>query len=66
MSEHLPYENLDQEFNDLPLPDENASWHRMKEMLDKDDDDGRIVPPVLLKSCFGWGMLLLAGLNSIA
>jgi hypothetical protein len=63
MSEHLPYENLDQEFNDLPLPDENASWHRMKEMLDKDDDDGRIVPPVLLKSCFGWGMLLLVGLT---
>jgi len=63
MSEHLPYESLDQELNDLPLPDENASWQKMKEMLDKDDDDGHIIPPVLLKSCFGWGMLLLAGLT---
>jgi len=63
MSEHLPYENLNQEFNDIPLPDENASWQKMKEMLDHDDDDGGIVPPVLLKSCFGWGMLLLVGLT---
>jgi len=63
MSKHLPYENVDEELHDLPLPDENASWQRMKEMLDRDDDDGRIVPPVLLKSCFGWGMLLLAGLT---
>ena len=63
MSEHLPYENVDPELNDLPLPDENESWQKMKEMLDRDDDDGHIIPPVLFKSCFGWGMLLLAGLT---
>ena len=61
MSEHLHNENMDQQFNDLPLPDENASWQKMKEMLDRDDDG--IVPPVLLTSCFGWGLLLLVGLT---
>ena len=63
MSEHLPYEELDQQFNDLPLPDESASWEKMKKKLDGDDDDGRIIPPVFLRSCLGWGMLLLVGLT---
>ena len=63
MSDQLPYEERDRCFNDLPLPDENASWQKMKEMLDRDDDDGRIIPPVFLKSCLGWGMLLLVGLT---
>jgi hypothetical protein len=63
MSDQLPYEETDQGFNDLPLPDENASWQKMKEMLDRDDDDSRIIPPVFLKSCLGWGMLLLVGLT---
>ena len=61
MSEQLPNEEMDQQFNDLPLPDEEASWQKMKELLDKDDDD-RIVPPVFLKSCLGWGIFLLVGL----
>jgi len=63
MNDHLPDEKMDQQFNDLPLPDEEASWQKMKEMLDKDDDDGPIVPPVLLRNCLGWGMLLLVGLT---
>jgi len=62
MSEHLPNEEMDRQFNDLPLPDEEASWQKMKELLDKDDDDDRIVPPVFLRSCMGWGFLLLTGL----
>ena len=65
MNEHLPNEKRDQQFNDLPLPDEDASWQKMKKMLDRDDDDGRIIPPVFLRSCLGWGMLLLIGLTVI-
>jgi hypothetical protein len=61
MSERLPYEEMDRQFNDLPLPDEEASWQKMKELLDDDDDD-IIPPPVFLRSCLGWGILLLIGL----
>ena len=63
MNEGFPGENMDQQFDDLPLPDENASWQKMKEMLDSDNDDGPIVPPVLLRSCLGWSILLLVGLT---
>lgn len=61
MSERLPYEEMDRQFNDLPLPDEEASWQKMKELLDDDDDD-IIPPPVFLRSCMGWGIILLVGL----
>jgi hypothetical protein len=44
------------------VPDEEASWQKMKELLD-DDDDGIVPPPVFLKSCLGWGLLLLTGLT---
>lgn len=64
MSEDLRYDKLDQQFNDLPMPDEEASWQKMKEMLD-DDDDSIVPPPVFLKSCLGWGILLLAGLTIV-
>jgi hypothetical protein len=63
MNEDLPNEEMDQRFNDLPLPDEEASWQKMNELLSKDEDDDRIVPPVFLSSCMGWGILLLAGLT---
>lgn len=61
MSERLSYEEMDRQFNDLPLPDEDASWQKMKELLDDDDDD-IVPPPVFLRSCAGWGILLLIGL----
>ena len=61
MSERLPYEEMDRQFNALPLPDQEASWQKMKELLDDDDDD-IIPPPVFLRSCMGWGILLLVGL----
>lgn len=61
MSERLPYEEVDRQFNDLPLPNEEASWQKMKELLDEDDDD-IVPPPVFLRSCMGWGILLLVGL----
>jgi hypothetical protein len=63
MSDHSRYEETDRQFHDLPLPNEDASWQKMKGLLDKDDDDDRIVPPVLLRSCLGWGIVLLAGLT---
>lgn len=63
MSDQLPNEEMDQQFDDLPLPDEEASWQRMKELLDKDDDDDHIIPPVFLRSCLGWGAFLLLGLT---
>ena len=63
MSEQLPNEEMDQQFNDFRLPDEEASWQKMKELLDKDDDDDRIVPPIFLRSCLGWGIFLLVGLT---
>lgn len=62
MREHSRYEEMDQQFNDLPMQDEETSWQKMKEMLD-DDDDNIVPPPVFLKSCLGWGILLLAGLT---
>jgi hypothetical protein len=60
MSEHSRYEKTDRQFNDLPIPDEEASWQKMKEILD-DDDDTIVPPPMFLKSCLGWA-ILLAGL----
>jgi len=58
MSEYLPYEQqLQQQLNDLPLPDENLAWADMKRRLEKDDDDGAIV--WWRRGCFLWGLLLL-------
>ena len=65
MSENTRYEEVDQQFNDLPMPDQEESWQKMKELLDKDDDDDRIVPPIFLNSCLGWGLLLLVGLTVV-
>jgi hypothetical protein len=59
MSERLPYEeSLPGQLNDLPVPDEEQSWQDMKKLLEKDDDD-RIVPPIFLRGCMGWMLLLL-------
>ena len=62
MSERKSYEDIDRQFSDLPMPDEEVSWQKMKERLDKEDDGGTVVPPVLLRTCMGWGIVLLAGL----
>jgi hypothetical protein len=53
------YEETDQQFNELPLPDEERSWQKMKELLNKDDDNEIVPPPVFFKSCLGWGLLFL-------
>ena len=40
MNDKLPYEeSLEQQLNDLPLPDEEQSWQKMKALLEDDDDD---------------------------
>lgn len=58
MSEQLPYEEqLAQQWNDLPLPDENMAWADMKRRLGEDDDK-----PVVAwwrRGCGLWGLLLL-------
>jgi hypothetical protein len=60
MRKHLRYDEMDQKFSDLPLPDEDVAWQKMNEMLDKDDNDPPVFP-VLFRSCFGWGIALMLG-----
>jgi hypothetical protein len=56
MNDRLPYEEqLAQQWNDLPLPDENMAWEDMKRRLE-DDDDGGIIP-IWLRGCGLWGLL---------
>src|SRR6188474_1703414 len=64
MSPLLPYElELNQNWNDLPLPDENMAWLDMKRRLDK--DERRRFFPFWFTGCAGWGLLaiLLLGLG---
>jgi hypothetical protein len=64
MNPLLPYElELNQNWNDLPLPDENMAWLDMKRRLDKDEK--RRFLPFWLTGCAGWGLLgiLLLGLG---
>ena len=62
MNDRLPYEEqLAQQWNDLPLPDENMAWDDMKRRLDEDDND-RIIP-IWLRGCGIWalvGIVLIA------
>jgi len=47
------------DWEQLPLPNAEESWQKMKGMLDKDDKD-RVPPPVFFTTCAGWGLLGLA------
>ena len=59
MNDRLPYEEqLSQQWNDLPLPDEDMAWADMKRRLEEDDDDSFI--PFWLRGCGLWGLLLIA------
>jgi len=63
MSERLPYEEqLSQQWNELPLPDENMAWTDMKRRLEEEEDKPLL--PFWLGGCVGWGLLgiLLLGL----
>lgn len=58
MNDRLPYEEqLAQQWNDLPLPDENMAWEDMKQRLEEDDDDALI--PFWLRGCGLWGLLFV-------
>jgi hypothetical protein len=58
MSDRLPYEEqLNLQWNELPLPDENMAWADMKRRLEDDDD----AAPVAWwkRGCALWGLLSL-------
>jgi len=59
MTERLPYEEqLAQQLQQLPLPDENKAWEDMKRRLEEDDDDG-IILPWWRRGCGLWIVVLL-------
>ena len=58
MNEHRPYEDeLLKKLEQVPLPDEDAAWADMRRRLDKDDDEGIITVPPLLRGCFAYALL---------
>jgi hypothetical protein len=58
MSERLTYEmQLQQQWIDLPLPDENLAWADMKRRLEEEDD--RPVIAWWRRGCVVWSVLLL-------
>lgn len=64
MSERLPYEEqLAQQWNNLPLPDEDMAWADMKRRLEEEEDKPLL--PFWLRGCAGWALLglLVAGLG---
>ena len=57
MEERLPYEEqLNQQWGDLPLPDENLAWADMRRRLEEEEDR----PPVAWwrRGCLLWALLL--------
>ena len=52
------------DWNDLPVPDEEQSWQKMKALLDQDDDN-KVPPPVFFRTCAGWGLFAIALLAAI-
>ena len=60
MSSQQPYDDpLKEQLNDLPLPDMEQSWQKMELLLEDEDDRRRIIPPIFLRGCAGFGLLLL-------
>src|SRR4051794_12742101 len=60
VNEKLPYEELmDQQMRDLPVPDQEQAWEKMQLLLEKDDDDDGIIPPIFLRGCFGWSLFMV-------
>jgi hypothetical protein len=65
MNELLPYEEkLNQQLDNLILPNEDMAWEDMKRRLKKEDDD-KVLPPFWLRGCALWSLslLLLVGLG---
>lgn len=64
MSERLPYEEqLPEQWNNLPLPDEDMAWADMKRRLEEEEDKPLL--PFWLRGCAGWALLglLVVGLG---
>ncbi len=59
MSEKKINTSGEEPFQDLPLPDAEASWKKMKKLLDEEDGGRRTPPFLVLRSCLPWGALLL-------
>lgn len=58
MNERLPYEDsLNQKLQEIPLPELEPSWQKMKALL-QDEDDDKVVPP-FIKGCASVGLVLL-------
>ncbi|HEV7779895.1 MAG TPA: hypothetical protein VGO58_01445, partial [Chitinophagaceae bacterium] len=56
MNQLLPYElELNQQWTDCPLPDENMAWADMKRRLEEDDNKPML--PFWLRGCAGWLLL---------
>jgi hypothetical protein len=59
MNEKFPFdENMDQPFNQLPLPDSEQSWQKMKALLDEEENRRR--PVAFWYNGLLWGILLFA------
>ncbi|RYD95455.1 MAG: hypothetical protein EOP50_07970, partial [Sphingobacteriales bacterium] len=61
MSKQPPFEEMDERWSDLPLPDADASWRNMDALLDGEEKK-RSIPPILpafLSGCAGWSLLAL-------
>ena len=58
MKEKYSHDALNKKLEELPVPDEEQSWQKMKALLDKDERKDRILPPFFL-NCAGWALLIL-------
>lgn len=59
MNELLPYEEeLNQQLDNITLPNEDMAWEDMKRRLKKEDDD-KVLLPFWLRGCAVWGLLML-------
>jgi len=58
MDNHQNSHDFDEQFNDLPLPDADTSWQKMKELLEEKDERRRAIP-FGFANCAGWGLALL-------
>ncbi|RYF96205.1 MAG: hypothetical protein EOO00_03295, partial [Chitinophagaceae bacterium] len=54
MKELTPYEQfLADTLRELPVPDENHAWEEMKKLLEEEEDDRPLLPPVF-RGCLPW------------
>lgn len=58
MKEKYSHDALKKKLEQLPVPDEEQSWQKMKALWDKDKKNRRILPPFFL-NCAGWSLLIL-------